>query len=40
MLKFALTDLLDEQACYEYLLQALHPQGLQCPKGHPLPTTD
>lgn len=37
MLEWALTDLMDEQACYNYLLQALHPEGLHCPKGHPLP---
>jgi transposase-like protein len=28
---FPLTDLLDEDACYERLLAALHPDGLQCP---------
>lgn len=38
MMKFALTDLMDETACYEYLLQALHPAGLTCPKGHLLPS--
>ena len=37
MLKWALTDLLDETACYQYLLQALHPDGLHCPDGHALP---
>ncbi len=37
MMQWALTDLLDEQACYDYLLQALHPKGLQCPAGHHLP---
>ena len=37
MIQFALTDLLDEQACYDYLLAVLHPQGLHCPGGHPLP---
>ena len=36
-MQWALTDLLDEQACYDYLLQALHPQGLFCPAGHCLP---
>jgi hypothetical protein len=29
--------LLDEQACYDFLLQVLHPDGLVCPHGHPLP---
>ncbi len=37
MINFALTEMLDEQACYNYLLQALHPNGLHCPQGHPLP---
>ena len=37
MIKFPLTQLLDEQACYEWLLKILHPQGLQCPSGHRLP---
>jgi transposase-like protein len=37
MIQWALTDLLDEQACYDYLLQALHPKGLHCPAGHYLP---
>ena len=37
MIKFPLTQLLDEQACYEWLLRILHPQGLQCPSGHRLP---
>jgi transposase-like protein len=37
MIKFPLTKLLDEQACYEWLLKILHPQGLHCPNGHALP---
>ena len=37
MIKFALTDLLDEQACYDFLRHSLHPTGLHCPQGHPLP---
>ena len=28
---FPILDLLDEQACYDFLLDALHPQGLRCP---------
>jgi hypothetical protein len=28
MIKFPLTELLDEQACYEWLLEILHPKGL------------
>jgi transposase-like protein len=37
MIRFPLTDLLDEQKCYDYLLHTLHPDGLRCPDGHPLP---
>lgn len=29
---FPLHDLMDEQACYEKLVRALHPQGLCCPR--------
>ena len=32
MMKFDLTDLLDEKACYEYLKALLHPGGLYCPR--------
>ena len=27
---FSLLDLLDEQACYDFLVDALHPDGLAC----------
>ena len=37
MLEFPLTELLDEQACYDFLLRTLHPDGLHCPDAHPLP---
>jgi transposase-like protein len=37
MLQFPLDDLLDEQACHDFLLRVLHPDGLHCPQGHPLP---
>jgi transposase-like protein len=37
MLQFPLGDLLDEQACYDFLLHVLHPEGLCCPHGHRLP---
>lgn len=37
MLIFPLDGLLDEQACYDWLLTALHPAGLSCPNGHRLP---
>ena len=36
MLRFPLDGLLDEQACYDFLLRILHPDGLHCPHGHPL----
>jgi transposase-like protein len=38
MLIFPIHELMDEQKCYDYLLQVLHPDGLKCPRGHPLPT--
>jgi transposase-like protein len=28
---FPLLDLMDEQACYDFLVGALHPEGLACP---------
>ena len=37
MMRFPLADLLDEQECYDYLLRTLHPDGLCCRNGHPLP---
>lgn len=37
MLLFPIGDLLDEQRCHDVLLQVLHPAGLVCPAGHPLP---
>jgi transposase-like protein len=37
MLQFPLDELLDEQACYAFLLRVLHPDGLHCPQGHALP---
>lgn len=36
MIAFPIGNLLDEQACYEFLLRHLHPEGLRCPKGHTL----
>jgi len=36
MLRFPLDGLLDEQACYDFLLRLLHPDGLHCPRGHQL----
>jgi len=34
MMAFSITELLDEQACYEFLVSVLHPTGLQCPASH------
>ena len=34
---FPIQALMDEQACYDYLLSVLHPDGLHCPQGHLLP---
>lgn len=36
-MQFPIDQLLDEQACYDFLLACLHPPGLHCPRGHPLP---
>jgi len=38
MIRFPLSDLLNERECYVYLLHILHPDGMACPNGHPLPT--
>jgi transposase-like protein len=37
MLPFPIEDLMDEQKCYDFLKDVLHPAGLSCPDGHPLP---
>ena len=37
-MQFPLNTLLDEQACYDFLLHILHPSGLACPSGHLLPS--
>jgi transposase-like protein len=37
MMRFPISDILNEQECYNFLMRVLHPEGLQCPKGHPLP---
>jgi transposase-like protein len=34
MMAFPITELLDEQACYEFLVSVLQPRGLRCPAGH------
>ena len=37
MIQFPIEKLMDEQACYDYLLELYHPDGLKCPCGGPLP---
>ncbi len=37
MMVFPIQDLLDEAACYAFLVHHLHPEGLHCPNGHPVP---
>jgi transposase len=37
MIIFSINESLDAQKCYDYLLKMLHPHGLHCPEGHPLP---
>jgi len=37
MIRFPISDLLNEPECYEYLLRTLHPNGLHCRHGHALP---
>jgi transposase-like protein len=32
MIDFPITDLMDERACYEWLVGLLHPGGLACPR--------
>jgi transposase-like protein len=36
-MKFPIDHLMDEQACYDFLVGCLHPRGLDCPHGHRLP---
>jgi len=37
MMRFPIGDILDEQECYDFLMRVLHPEGLKCPNGYPLP---
>ncbi len=37
MFFFPIHHLMDEQACYNFLKDFLHPEGLSCPNHHPLP---
>jgi transposase-like protein len=32
MMDFPITDLMDERACYDWLVDLLHPGGLACPR--------
>ena len=34
MRAFPLTELMDAQACYEFLVGVVHPKRLRCPAGH------
>jgi hypothetical protein len=34
MLIFPIDELMEEQACYDFLVKVLHPKGLCCPKGN------
>jgi transposase len=36
MILFPIDELLDEQRCHDYLMNVLHPDGLDCPQGHAL----
>ena len=32
MIRFSTVELMDEQKCYDYLVEILHPDGLCCPE--------
>jgi len=32
MIRFSMVELMDEQRCYEWLVEILHPEGLVCPR--------
>ena len=34
MMEFPITELMDDQACYDFLGGVLHPEGVRCPEGH------
>jgi len=34
MMEFPITELMDDQACYDFLAGVLHPKGIRCPEGH------
>ncbi len=35
VMEFPIAALMDEQACYRWLVEALHPHGLACPRCGP-----
>jgi transposase-like protein len=35
--RFPIGALMDEERCYGWLVEHLHPEGLRCPKGHERP---
>jgi hypothetical protein len=36
-IRYPISDLLNPEECYDYLLHVLYPEGSQCKNGHPLP---
>jgi transposase-like protein len=38
MIQFPINNLLDEEKCYDYLKNLLHPDGFRCPNDHDLPS--
>lgn len=38
MIRFPIQNLLNQEECYQYLYEILHPEGLRYPEGHELPT--
>ena len=36
MLQFPISNFFDEQKCYKFLMELLHPEGLHCRCGHAL----
>jgi transposase len=37
MIRFPITELMNEKECYDFLMNILHPDGLKCPNNHLLP---
>lgn len=36
MMDFPMARVISERACYEWLVELYHPDGLCCPRGHPV----